>query len=295
MEIKTVYDIFHLVYWEWRVVLDLFLGGLGVGAFIYAICIMFYKKDDQLVSVKIGAILGPLAMTLGLILLLTEMGQPARIYKTITRFNLTSTQSWGGIIQEGFILFSGFFAVLLIMNKNKQFRNKVAIFAGFFAVFAAYYHGFLLSFVTARPLWNNGASSVVQVLLSINTGVASVLLLASLSKRGREEIREMNNLIKGTFLILQISILCTCFLWVMSLIHGNASFVNAYHVLNKNYGVIFWVGAVLVGLILPFIIVVSRSFGEKKDKFIPITLVAVPILIGGLIFRYVLILAGQMS
>ena len=56
--------------------LDFFLGGIAVGAFLYAIGLMFYRKDDQLVSVKVGSMAGPIAMVAALSFLLAEMGHP---------------------------------------------------------------------------------------------------------------------------------------------------------------------------------------------------------------------------
>ena len=119
MESKVVYDVFHLVYWDWRIAMDLFLGGLAVGAFIFSIAVMFYRKNDQLASVKAGSVLAPIAMAAGLLFMLSEMGQPLRIYKTLTRFNLTSTLSWGGLLQEIFIVLSSIFAFLLLTKRTK--------------------------------------------------------------------------------------------------------------------------------------------------------------------------------
>lgn len=295
MESKVAYDIFHLIYWDWRIALDLFLGGLGVGAFIYAISVMFYRKDDELVSVRVGTALGPIAMTAGLLFMLSEMGQPLRIYKTLIRFNPTSTLAWGGIIQEGFVLFSATFAFLLFTNKSKNLRQGFAVFAGFFALFAAFYHGFLLSFVTARPLWNAGAVNVASVISSITTGIAAVLLLASFSTRGKAEIGQMNPALKNVLLMLLIAQISTCLIWLVTLMTGKADFVNAYIILNQDFGLLLWLGAILIGLIVPFLVLSAYSFGAKRDNPIPIPLISIPILIGGLVFRYVLVIAGQIS
>lgn len=291
----NVYDVFHLVYWDWKIAIDLFLGGLGVGAFLWAIIVMLHEKNDELISVRIGAIIAPIAMTLGLVFMLLEMGEPLRIYKTITRFNVTSTLAWGGILQEGFILFTTIFAVLLFKHKNKDLRQKVAVFAGLFALFVACYHAFLLSFVTARPLWNAGAVSVASIIGSINAGVAAVLILTCLSKRGREEIKGLSAMIKYFLLVMLLTQITTCFIWIITLINGKADFVHAFHVLNANFGILFWIGAVFVGLILPLAVLAISCAGERVNKMIPVAWVCIPILIGGYIFRYVLILAGQIS
>lgn len=295
MESKVVYDVFHLVYWDWRIAFDLFLGGLGVGAFLYAISMIFYKNDDQLPSVKIGSVLGPLAMTAGLLFMLSEMGQPLRIWKTWTRFNPTSTLSWGGILQEGFIFFSSFFAILLFTDKKRTLRQSFAVFAGFFALFVACYHGFLLSFVTARPLWNAGAVSVASIILSVNTGISAVLLVSSFSSKGRQEIREMSPVLKNVLLVSLLAQISTCFIWLVTLLTGKADFINAFLVLNQNFWLLFWMGAIFIGLVLPFIVLAASSIGSRRNQTIPVFLITPCILAGGFIFRYILILAGQLS
>lgn len=295
MDTKIVYDVFHLTYWDWRIALDLFLGGLGVGAFLSAIILMFQKDNDQLISVKVGAVIGPVAMTAGLLLMLWEMGQPLRIYKTITRFNPTSTLSWGGILQEGFILFSAIFVLLLFLHKNKSLRRKMAIFAGLFALFVACYHAFLLSFVTARPLWNAGAVSIASIIGSITTGIAAVIIITCFFVKGREEVKELSIKLKPLLLVLLFIQTSTYFIWIVTLLNGKADFVNAYHIMMSNFGPLFWGGAVFLGLVFPSVILFVSRIGKRKYNILPVYWVCIPILVGGFIFRYILIMAGQIS
>lgn len=302
MESKVTYDIFHLMYWDWRLVLDFFLGGIAVGAFLYAIGLMFYRKDDQLVSVKVGSMTGPIAMVAALSFLLAEMGHPLRIYKSVTGFNITSTMSWGGAIQICFIILSTVFVVFLFCNISKTVRWQVGMIAGFFALFVMIYQGFLLSFVTARPLWNAGAVSIISIFLSLNTGIAAVHLVTCFSKRVRKEMQEivsaqgksLDYIVKYFLLISILVQLTTCFIWIVTLITGKADSVNAYYVLMHNYGYHFWIGVIGVGLIAPFITLAVWCCGKLKDSPIPI-FATIPILVGGFIFRYILVMAGQLS
>jgi len=295
MEAKVTYDIFHLVYWDWKVVLELFLGGIGIGAFLYAIGLMLHRKNDQMVEIKVGSIMGPIAMTAALSFLLAEMGHPLRIYKSVTGFNITSTMSWGGVIQVGFIIVSTVFVVMLFCNISRKVRWNVGVFAGFFALFVMIYQGFLLSFVTARPLWNAGAVSIVSVFLSLNTGIAAVLLVTCLSKRVKEEMKQNNYIVKLFLLVSILAQLITSIIWIVTLVHGKADFVNAFLVFNHNYGLHFWIGVVGFGLIFPFITLAICYSGTRKDKPIPVFLIEIPILVGGFIFRYILVTAGQLA
>lgn len=302
MEAKVTYDIFHLMYWDWRLVMDFFLGGIAVGAFLYAIWMMFYKQDDQLLSVKVGSMAGPIAMVAALSFLLAETGHPTRIYKTFTGFNYTSTMSWGGAIQICFIILSIVFVVFILCNISETVRWHLGMIAGFFALFVAVYQGFLLSFVTARPFWNAGAVSIATFCSSLNTGIATVILVTCFSKRVRKEMQEivtahgksLDYIVKYFLLLTILAQFTTCFIWIVTLVTGKADFVDAYHVLMHNYAYHFWIGVIGVGLVVPFIILVVWCCGKLKDSPIPI-FVTIPILVGGFFFRYVLIMAGQLS
>ena len=61
--------------------------------------------------------------------------------------------------------------------------------------------------------------------------------------------------------------------------------------LGGPYTWIFWIGVVLVGLIIPFILEVMELRGFKIPAAIP----ALMILFGGLIFRFVMVDAGQLT
>ncbi len=61
--------------------------------------------------------------------------------------------------------------------------------------------------------------------------------------------------------------------------------------LGGEYTAIFWIGVVMIGLILPATLETMELFGYH----IPISIPAILILVGGLIFRFVMVDAGQVT
>lgn len=290
MEPKVVYNIFHLVYWDWRIALDLFLGGAGAGAFLYAMFIYYHKNKQKLLVVKIGSVIAPVAVALGILAMFTEMGHPFRILNTLIYFNPTSVLSWGGLLQQIFIALSAFFAFLLLSGKNEALRETLGIVVALCAICIGFYHGFLLSFVTARPLWNSGVSTIISLVSLIATGIVTVLICASYTEKGRKEIEELSG-VTGNLLIVSLLIQVVAILvWIISLATGGVHSVSALNALNSEFGMLFWLGVVLAGTAAPFILLVNR-----RGKPFPVFLISALILIGGFIFRYVLVLCGQMS
>lgn len=290
MESKIAYNIFHLVYWDWRIAADLFLGGVGVGAFLYAMFIYYYRNKQKVMMVKIGSIIAPIAVAGGILIMFTEMGHPFRIHNTLIHFNPTSILSWGGLLQQIFIALSAYFAFLILSGKNDVLREKLGILVTLCAVCIGFYHSFLLSFATARPLWNSGLTTIISIVSSLATGIATVLICASYTEQGKREIEELSGLTVNLLITLLLLQVIAILVWIISLATGGVHLVNALNALNREFGTLFWLGVVLVGTVAPFLLLVSR-----RGKSFPVFLTSVLILIGGFIFRYVLVLCGQMS
>ncbi len=193
-------------------------------------------------------------------------------------------------MQQAFLAFAAFYAFLLLFNKEASLQKKIIIPTALFAVFVGLYHGFLLSFVTARPLWSAGASGIVSFASLITTGIAAVLVCASFTEKSRSEVAEIYG-ITGNILVVSILVqLFAILIWVVSLATGKADFVNAFHVLNSRFGLQFWGIAVCIGLLAPLAILFT-----KRNKPILIFLTGALILIGGFALRHTIILAGQIS
>ncbi len=61
--------------------------------------------------------------------------------------------------------------------------------------------------------------------------------------------------------------------------------------LGGAYTLPFWGGVVLLGLVTPAILEVL----ELRGKHIPVAIPAILILVGGLVFRFIMVDAGQIS
>ena len=99
MDAAVTYDVFHLNYWDWRIVCDLFLGGLGVGAYLFAVFVSWFYRDQYPQVSKVGAVIAPLGVVGGLIFLTLELGHPFRLHHMLLSFHPTSPLWWGGWCQ----------------------------------------------------------------------------------------------------------------------------------------------------------------------------------------------------
>src|SRR3972149_8181843 len=88
-----------------RIRIDFFLGGLGVGAFIIAFVARLIDKDRYQGVTRAGAYIAPIAVIIGLLFLISDMGVPLRFFTTMWRTHAASATSWGSFLQAILLVF----------------------------------------------------------------------------------------------------------------------------------------------------------------------------------------------
>lgn len=311
MDSVFVYNTPHFVYWDWRIAADLFLGGIGVGAFLVAVVNSLYYKDKYPSVSKAGAVLSPLLVIFGMLFMLAETGHVFRLHRTITGFNVSSVISWGGPLQALMIGIGLVYAYLWLRPRpTTRLRNAVGIVGIPVAVLVAGYHGWVLAAIKARPLWNNGLIPVAALSGMLVTGIAAVLLALCLagksSRRGPAQdpqapvasewmVRDFRRLLVATLVLHGVIVLA----WWTSLSLGPAGAREAVAAAGAAYGPLLWIVGVGLGLAVPILLQVvemARHQAQGGRVSVPLTiLTAVLILVGGFIFRYAVVMGGQLS
>lgn len=275
----------HLL-WDVRVTLDLFLGGLGVGAFLMGA--IFYYIDAKLYEsvTKKAFIMAPLLVMAGLLLLLSELGRPMNIFKTIYEVNPTSFMSIGIFLQGAFLLVALILAFQVLVKGTSGLNSTVVYFGAMVAGLIGLYHGFILTGIGKEP-WNN-ALPVMFFVSSILAG-SSLALLFSMNS-----IEEISNKFKlpiviNMILTLELGVISA---WVYSLALTTASSKHSYDVLMSSFGTEFWLWSILVGMIIPlalFTLVVLKKISIKA-VFIP---ASISIVVGSFFLKNLIVYLGQ--
>lgn len=277
-----------------RLVLDLFLGGLGVGAFLVAVIASYFDKEKYENIVKTGAYLSPIAVIIGLILLVSELKQPQRFITTFWNTNPTSVLSWGVFLQSIFVLIALIYAWLVYSGSSGKLVGGLGIL---FAVIVGGYHGLLLSAAQTRDLWNTALVPALFMATAVATGIAAVVILASLFAGTSDISSAVSKLNKAQGVTLSI-ILFLIIVYLITLFNSSPDAqVAARLLVTGSFGLIFWVGAVVIGLLLPLLIeaydIYSTAGGEAAATATVPLLISVLVLIGGFVLRYVIVFAGQ--
>lgn len=307
MNTEIIYELQSGPFWDWRVALDLFLGGAGVGAFLVAVFLdeRFDGKYRRICHT--AAHLAPVLIMAGLVLLLVKMGRPLHLFLVYANFNPTSPMWWGGIFQP--LLVIGAIAYALKWRgaaARDSARRWLGRLLAPVAVIVGAYHGLLLGVMVSRPLWNTGPTVVAALLGFASTGIAVVMLvhLIRMKVRGRladeehvatflDDMRVVRNTLVGV-LVLQLS---TFFFWRLSLQFGSHHQREALAAADATHGSMFWWLGIGIGLLVPLalggIVVLLGEASHRRLQCTMIGFTSALILVGGFFFRLAVVLAGQ--
>jgi len=300
---------------DWPALIDVyfFLGGIAGGAFVIATIANLLDGERYRDVVRIGYYVAFLAVTPGPILLTVDLGVPTRFLHmlmvskpslaigmdavTVGPFHLKpfSPMNAGAWALLGFSLFA-FLAALDVFLEHRGGRSMptlrvvVGVIGGFFAFFLAAYPGVLLG-ATARPLFV-GAHWLGALFLAVGVSTGGAAIALVLSMLGGQRGDALARLMRFTAfaLVVQLAALALFVLTVSTT--GSTGIARALaQLIAGPYGVPFWLGAVVIGIVVPL----ALQFAGVIRKTAPAmtALVAVFILVGGFVVKYVIIAAGQ--
>ena len=273
--------------WDIRVSLDLFLGGLGVGAFLMGAVLYYIDAKAYDAVIKKALVVAPLLVMAGLLLLLSELGRPLNVIKTLYAINPTSFMSIGIFLQSAFVAISLLIAFTVLTKGASQLCSKMVYAGAILAALVGLYHGFLLSGIAKEP-WNN-AIPIIFFVSSILSGSALVLLLSG----NAEEIATKFKLPIIINMILTLE-LAAIFAWVYNLALTTAASKHIYDVLMASFGIEFWGLSIIVGLIAPLTLFTLVLLGKTSFKavFVP---ASIAIVIGSFFLKNLVVYLGQVA
>ncbi len=292
----------YLNIWHWQIPSYLFLGGLAAGILFFAAVFTILGKEKKMATaVKIAPMIVPFALILGLFFLFLDLKHKLYFWQLYTTIRLESPMGWGSwvlmIMTPISIIWSASYVREIFPNWDWKFRflknleawvikNRILIAwpMAIYAVILGIYTGILLSAFNARPLWNTSILGPLFLVSGMSTGAAVVLLL---SKDHKE--RKIMGRIDILLILIELFFIIHLFMGFKA---GSEASINAANLfLGGSFTAPFFAFVVLLGLIFPAILEIFELKGYKVPVIVPAAL----ILIGGLIFRFLIVEAGQIT
>ena len=298
--IPEIFPVLHL--WHWEIALYLFLGGLAGGIIFFASYFTITKKEKTMqATVKYAYFLAPLALSIGLLSLLYDLHHKLYFWRLFTTVRFTSPMSWGAwtllIITPLSIIWVASYMKEMFPSWNWKFkfldtfekwviknRQPFAWVMLVLATIVAVYTGILLSAFNSRPLWNVSILGPLFLVSGFSTGLAAIMLFSK-----DEHERRTLSIIDIFFIIVELFLIVHLFMGFMA---GTAVKLEAFNLfIGGEFTLNFWVFVVLLGLIFPVTLEILELKGFHVPRWVPPTL----ILFGGLMFRFVMVNAGQIT
>jgi protein NrfD len=293
--------------WGWYVVLYFFIGGLIAGCYAIACALdaMGDRRDRD--AIRLGYSIAFPGVLICAVLLILDLGRPERFWHMVIKshyFPDPILKYWSPISIGVWVLsaFGAFafisFVRVLLESGRLRWRPVVrladrlrrlpraafvawSILGAFFGLFLAGYTGVLMV-GTVKPVWHNAVPLGGLFLASaLSTSYALMILLLLRRGRGQRD-PTVAKLVGADRWAVAIEIV----LLLLVLVPIGAL---ARPIVTGGYGVLFWIGVVLLGLIAPVgLDLIGRRRSVERHQ-----LRAALILVGGLVLRFVIVMAPQ--
>ncbi|AII14502.1 putative thiosulfate/polysulfide reductase, membrane-anchoring subunit [Campylobacter iguaniorum] len=306
---------FDAIYWPWPIAIYLFLAGLSAGSIMVALLVKWNKHEDNANSiwdamVKAGAIIGPVTICLGLLLLIIDLGKPLSFYWLLITYNITSVMSIGVIFLLAYTPFAFLFAMMIFEKEIEQYKifavlrpltkfirsfakisKNIEYILFVLAICVAMYTGFLLGAIEKIPLWNTPILPILFLVSGFSSGIAANILIGMLFFKGSLNKDSIKYLLVLDLraILFEIPLLIILFLGLY--LGGAKEFANLA-LSDTFYGTVFWIGVVFVGLFLP-VLIAATALKNHAYKPLYIVINSLVVLVGVIILRYYVVYGGQ--
>lgn len=306
---------FETIYWPWPIAIYLFLAGLSAGSIMVSLIVKWNHHKDNTNSiwdamVKAGALLAPFSISLGLLLLIFDLGKPLNFYWLLITYNFGSVMSIGVLILLVYTPFAYLFAMIIFekeIKNNLKFLTPIINLIRNFAVFAknieyfifilsigvGIYTGFLLSAIGKIPLWNTPILPILFLVSGFSSGIAANILIGMAFFKGELNKNSIKYLLildlRAILLEIPLLFILFCGLYFEN---GIDRIVMMQALTHEIYGYIFWIGVVFIGLLTPIIIALTAL---KNHAYKPNYIVfnSFMVVFGVIFLRFYIVYAGQ--
>lgn len=281
----TEYDIFHGFAFGWMIPLYFFLGGISAGAYVISVYAAFWNTSLKPLA-RPASIISPIALAVGLGILVLDLTQPFRFWQLMVTFHPSSMASWGTWILSIFFAISVVYAFLL--GKGKEAQAKRTGYLGLpFALVTATYTGLLLAQMQGVELWHTALLPWLFLVGALISGSALVVLVSitmGIEMGPFAGLRKLVLWLIGLDILLVISEL-------LILANGGSQSLSALRLLLAGrYAFGFLFIQIFLGALVPIYILLNEArVRNPQVQAVTATLV----LIGVFAMRYILVMAGQ--
>lgn len=276
----------------------LFLAGIGSGAFLIAgvVDLILRRWDSEAleefscVSDK-GLLIGPIAVALGSVFLVFDLGIPSRALNIFFSGQLTLLSFGSWVI----VLFIGCAMGALIAGR--LFSGRVSaiieavlhVLAVILSACVMVYSGLYLSAYSSVPFLHSPFVPLLFIASALSSGLAFLGVAFLFTRPFSEPFYGARSFIRIDAPLVAVETVLIAAFMVLSIAQGEEVGVSAEMLLIGDLKVLFWVGVVAAGLVMPLVAEVASL---KFSNYPVLAIGGCGSLVGSLCLRYSLLLAA---
>ncbi len=229
----------------------------------------------------------------GLFVLMLDLGRPERMVVAATHYNFTSVFAWNVFLYSGMFAIVGIYLWTLMEPRLGRLSKAAGLAAFVWRIVLTTGTGAIFAFLVARQAYGSALLPPLFIVMSFAWGLAVFLIVQSAMYVWNDRAlpaaiaRRMRNLL-GLFIV---SVLYLTAVYHLTNLYfaKQAAFVHFVLVGGGVYPLLFWVGYVLVGSLVPLLLIYHPHFGSARSMLAASLLVVV----GALALLYVFVIGGQ--
>jgi formate-dependent nitrite reductase membrane component NrfD len=290
--------------WEWPIAVYLYLAGMGAGAFAVGVLTDWLVRPD--IPYRAVLLWGPLFVAIGAPFLILDLGKKTRFLNAC----LNPRTSWAG---RGFLILSsliitglGSFALAALPDllplagieapgwlENRAVARALEAIALVLSFGTAAYTGIFLKSVRYIPLWNTWLLPVLFTVSALSTGsMAVVVALLGFGEitgdPGFEALTHSIIPVEQVLVLVEGAVLA---LFVVFRYRARQASADSVRLLVKaELRLVFWIGVVVLGLVLP--VILENVYSAFPDYPSLLFVTGASLLAGGFFLRYGIVKAG---
>jgi len=277
--------------WGLQIVMAIYYIGLSAGSLVISGLYGVFGKSEYKPFARIAVYLAALLLIAGLLSILTDQGRMDRVFvQPFIHFNLLSLFSINPILYISYILICIIYLWALFYEKQK-FTKVISIIAFAWAFGVHSGTGAIFGF-GARVLYESPLLPASFVVAAMASGTAlMIILLVTVFKLTKRYLDDELIIWLGRLLAILV-IVVLYFLLVENTYRAYVVEMRRaaiYFLFSGAHSLVFWIGLIFAGLVLPLIILFNRTRG-KSIKWI--ILASSLVIIGVLCERYVIVIPG---
>ncbi|WP_457676025.1 NrfD/PsrC family molybdoenzyme membrane anchor subunit [Thiolapillus sp.] len=252
---------------------------------------------DKKLYKPLARLSGLLAITLlagGLAVLVLDLGKPDRLLVAMTHYNFKSIFAWNIYLYTGFFAIVAVYLWFMMDRRMNKYYKPAGILAFVWRIILTTGTGSIFGFIVARQGYDAAIYAPMFVIMSFAYGLAVyILVLLFVSKLdGREVGDKVLFRLKNLLGVFAAAVFYFTVVLHLATLYATENHEYEYFILANGgiYTVLFWLGWVLLGCLVPIGIVYHPVLGKTRGGIIA---AAASVIVGGLATIYVIVIGGQ--